>query len=147
MSFREALSLVNIGKDVAAYPDGKLSLVPVGLHYELRWVRSFCRTTMHIDARALVADAQGTLRLSLLSQLLAEWRFVVQYNPTAAEWAAFVQHVFGLYPKKSKDLTLSETVFRTYSTYSPNIPNLSAGYERLLRYMNTCNLIREAKGA
>lgn len=144
MSFREALSLVNIGKDVAAYPDGKLSLVPVGLHYELRWVRSFCRTTMHIDARALVADAQGTLRLSLLSQLLAEWRFVVQYNPTAAEWAAFVQHVFGLYPKKSKDLTLSETVFRTYS---PNIPNLSAGYERLLRYMNTCNLIREAKGA
>lgn len=33
MSFREALSLVSTDKDVAAYPDGALSLVKVGLEY------------------------------------------------------------------------------------------------------------------
>lgn len=47
---REQLRLLQTNRDVAAYPDGVLSLVPVGLDYRLCWERIFGACSKHIDA-------------------------------------------------------------------------------------------------
>ena len=144
MRFREALRLVSTTSLVAAYPDGTLSLVKVGLDYRLCWEYSFMARSKHIDASWVEpTDDRKGMRLTLLGQLFAEWHFVEHYVPTVAEWAEYVRYMFNLHTEQTKCLELSSTVFNTYTSAISNVGQVR---DVLRKYIYTRNFILDVRG-
>lgn len=141
MSFREALSLVSTDKDVAAYPDGALSLVKVGLEYRLQWQRSFSARSIYVPELWLEPTDTG-IRLNLLGQLMTEWSFVDCYVPTPDEWAEYVRYVFALRVDQSQRLELSRAV---HYTYNRRVTNSELARTTLCKYIYTTNMILDIK--
>lgn len=141
---REQLRLLQTNRDVAAYPDGLLSLVKIGLEYFVVWRRAFTECKMFVLDTCLEPTDDGKgMRLTLLGQLFAEWHFVEHYVPNTAEWAEYVRYMFALYIEQVERIDLSYAIF---STYSHRLTNIAIARTALRKYVQTLNMILDAKG-
>lgn len=116
---REQLRLLQTNRDVAAYPDGLLSLVKVGLEYFVIWRRAFTECKMFVPDTCLEPTDDGKgMRLTLLGQLLVAWRFIPNYVPTVEEWLLYCNRwltALAAAYRIPAEVTASDILMQTYA--------------------------------